>query len=498
MVEATVKNSAQKGDVSAIALLLQDWLQSYNLTATVKAKEDILQISLIASTPPKANIYIPLLKNKFHELNPQGYKLVKVCGKDQEDDFSNWYEEFSLEKPSSQLPDGFQSIECVMEKLSETAGSVWGSTNEAGRIAMEVGSVVTNVANKAGKAVTKTTIDFSDNVGKVALGANKTFSSTFGWIEENPLARQVTKRLPFNWLFVVDRVDVNKAAKEVEKLQRENPQEDASEIAHRLITQKAVLAAGSGLVTSLIPGFAIPLFAVDLAATASLQAELVYQIAHAYEFDIHDEARKGEALVVLGLALGGGQAIKVGGAFATRAGIIGILRNIPMAGAAIGLSTNAAITYSLGYAACRFYEAKKMPLSSEEALSVSQVATEEYLETALAQEVVMDQVLIHVLLAAHPHKSSSQLLEELNSLISPTSREEITTMINNPPPLKDLLRQLNRDYALPLLVKCYSVAQLDGEIKPEVAQVIDEITQWFAIDIDSLAEMSSEAMYAQG
>ncbi len=35
---------------------------------------------------------------------------------------------------------------------------------------------------------------------------------------------------------------------------------------------------------------------------------------------------------------------------------MGLLRNVPVAGAVIGASTNAAMIYALGYGACRFYE----------------------------------------------------------------------------------------------------------------------------------------------
>lgn len=73
---------------------------------------------------------------------------------------------------------------------------------------------------------------------------------------------------------------------------------------------------------------------------------MVYQIAYAYGLNLQEPARKGEVLAIFGLALGSGCAIKAG---------LGFLRNVPVAGAVIGASTNAATLYALGYAACRFY-----------------------------------------------------------------------------------------------------------------------------------------------
>ncbi len=49
--------------------------------------------------------------------------------------------------------------------------------------------------------------------------------------------------------------------------------------------------------------------------------------------------------------------------YAAKAGL-SFLQNVPVAGAVIGASTNAAMIYALGYGACRFYETKINPLSS--------------------------------------------------------------------------------------------------------------------------------------
>lgn len=181
------------------------------------------------------------------------------------------------------------------------------------------------------------------------------------------------------------------------------------------MVDKALQAGRSGLARSLVPGFAVALLALDLAATTSLQAEMVYQIACAYGLDIREPARKSEVLAIFGLSLGGSYAAKAG---------LGFLRNVPVAGAVIGVSTNAAMLYTLGYAACRFYEAKLNPLT-EATLVAAQAESEKYLESVLTQEVVMDQILIHVILASHPGKTWEQILPELQMHLSPASLEAI-------------------------------------------------------------------------
>ncbi|WP_425365352.1 hypothetical protein [Gloeothece verrucosa] len=83
---------------------------------------------------------------------------------------------------------------------------------------------------------------------------------------------------------------------------------------------------------------------------------MIYEIAAAYDQDLQDQARQGEVLAIFGLALGGRNALKAG---------LGFMRNIPLAGAMIGASTNATMLYTLGYTACRFYEAKEKELTEE-------------------------------------------------------------------------------------------------------------------------------------
>jgi hypothetical protein len=53
------------------------------------------------------------------------------------------------------------------------------------------------------------------------------------------------------------------------------------------------------------------------------------------------------------------------------------------------------MVYSLGYAACRFYETKlKSPQEvKEKTINDLQKQSQQYLETAIAQQVVMDRIL---------------------------------------------------------------------------------------------------------
>jgi uncharacterized protein (DUF697 family) len=253
------------------------------------------------------------------------------------------------------------------------------------------------------------------------------------------------------------------------------------------MVEKSLHAGGVGFVSSLVPGEALALLAVDLATTTRIQTEMVYQIAAAYGLDLKDPARKGEVLGIFGLTFGGSRAIKAG---------LGLLRVVPVAGAMIGASANATMLYSLGYAACRFYEAKlNASTTSTTELEAVKAASENYLSVAIAQQAVMDQILVHMILASHPEKSWSEILPSLQSLnLSPTSLEVIATNIKSPQPLDTLLNQLNRDFAFPLLAQCYRIAQVDGVMKPAETRVIEAIATKFGIDVNSIkAAVHSEA-----
>jgi uncharacterized protein (DUF697 family) len=359
--------------------------------------------------------------------------------------------------------------EQVAKASVEDKPSFWESWRKAGqdaaKTAVGIGQAATRQTQKLVETATQTT-------GVVA--------NYFG---NNWLIRRLSGVLNLSWLTgAADNVNLDNAQAAVQKLQQQHPKESPSQIAHRIMVEKAAKAGGIGLATSFLPGVATALLAIDLAATTKLQSEMVYQIAAAYGLDLKDPSRKGEVLAIFGLALGGGRLLKAAG--------LGLLRNIPFAGELIGASANATMIYSLGYAACRFYEAKldaSKSLTSTETLAQLKTQSESYLETAIAQQVVMDQILVHMILASNPQKTWEEILPELQALnFNPNSLEVIAQNIKSPQPLDTLLNQLNPDFAVPLLAQCNRIAQMSGDITPEEEKIIAAITQKFHIELNSL------------
>jgi uncharacterized protein (DUF697 family) len=349
-------------------------------------------------------------------------------------------------------------------------------------------SFITNVAQTS-KAVLDTVVEVGEATTKQTHKLIEEITQTTGQIvnclSENWLIRKLSGVLNLNWLIAAtDVVDLEKAEAAVNKLKQKYPNESPSQIAHRIMVEKATQSATVGLATSILPGIAVALLAIDLTATTKLQSEMLYQIASVYGLDLKEPARKGEILAIFGLALGGGRLLKAAG--------LGLLRNVPLAGAAIAASSNATIIYSLGYAACRFYEAKldeSTSLGSPETLATLKAESEKYLESAIAQEAIMDQILVHMILASHPDKTLSEILPELQAVkLSPTSLDAIAQNIKSPKSLDVLLNQLNRDFAIPLLAQCEKIAQLDNKITPHEQEIIAAIAKKFDIDTNGIGQ----------
>lgn len=340
----------------------------------------------------------------------------------------------------------------------------------------ETGQAVLDTAIGVGEATAKETHKFIEQT-------TQTSGQVVNRLSENWLIRKLSGVLNLNWLISdTNLVDLERAEAAVNKLKKQYPNESPSQIAHRIMVEKATQAATVGLATSFLPGIAVALLAIDLTATTKLQSEMLYQIASVYGLDLKDPARKGEILAIFGLALGGGRLLKAAG--------LGLLRNVPLAGAVIGASSNATMIYSLGYAACRFYETKldeSTSLASPQTLATLKAESEKYLESAIAQQALMDQILVHMILASHPEKTWQEILPELKALnLSPTSLDAIAQNIKSPKPLDVLLNQLNRDFAIPLLAQCYKIAQLDNQITAVEQKIIGAIASKFNIDTNKI------------
>ena len=272
-------------------------------------------------------------------------------------------------------------------------------------------------------------------------------------VAENPLVRAVTglpvlDRLPV----FLGEVNRDRAREEVARLRAEMPTASPAAVAERIIVDTALQAAGVGLVTNIVPPLALTLFAVDLAAVTQLQVEMVYRVAAAYDFPLDAAVRRGEVLAIFGLSLGGSGVLKAG---------LGFIEIVPGVGAVIGASSNAILIYSLGYTACRYYEAQRDATAASNALLP---ASQEYLQRAAARQAVLDQLLAHVVLANNPKLSWSELSPQLQRFaLTPTTAASLASL-EALEPVEKLLDRLEPEDAKPLLARCEKIVRRDGSL----------------------------------
>ncbi|WP_293123859.1 restriction endonuclease [Microcoleus sp. bin38.metabat.b11b12b14.051] len=355
------------------------------------------------------------------------------------------------------------------------ASAVGNAAASAGSAIVDTASAVGNAAASAGSAIVDTASAMGNaaaSAGSAAMQVPNFLGSSIGLISQSPILKKLTEKFKIDWLVnAIDAVDVVNAEAQVRELQRQYPHEKPQEIAHHLMVEKALLAAGTGLASSLVPGVALALAGMDLAAMTALSAELVYQIAAAYGMDLRSSDRKKEVVAIFGLSLGSNLAIEAG---------VTLVSNIPLAGAVINASASAAMIYAMGYGACRFYEAhldsSKIETKLEDLREVLQAESEQYLEKAIAQETVMDWILVYVVYASKKFTRWDELLPELQAAnLNPRTLAEIEAVTNKSkllPKLDILLEQLELDFAEPLLKRCTEIIEADGEINEQEGKIL--------------------------
>jgi uncharacterized protein (DUF697 family) len=214
--------------------------------------------------------------------------------------------------------------------------------------------IFNKVSTAAAQATTQASKVAADSAQSALEQTTESVGNTLHPIAENPAIDYVARVPGLKWLTsALGRVDRAKAKADVMEIKAKYPAESAEELAHRIIVDATIKAGGIGLATNIIPPVALGLFAIDLAAVAALQSEMLYRIAAAYDFEATDPARKGEALTVFALSLGTSSAVKAG---------LSAVELIPLVGAAVGASSNAGILYSFGIAASQFYKRKREKL----------------------------------------------------------------------------------------------------------------------------------------
>ncbi|MDX1520834.1 MAG: DUF697 domain-containing protein, partial [Anaerolineae bacterium] len=171
---------------------------------------------------------------------------------------------------------------------------------------------------------------------------------------------------------IINDVDIEAASQRVQALREQNPTASPEELTQILIREKSKRTGTVGAVTSgtgLIPGIgtaaAMTLgVAADIGATFKLQAELVLEIAAAYNYPLTETEKQRLVMVITGISVGttsltqkAGQivALKVGEKLASKAAQKSFTKALPVVGVIASAGTNVLSTYVIGQRADAYF-----------------------------------------------------------------------------------------------------------------------------------------------
>lgn len=329
-----------------------------------------------------------------------------------------------------------------------------------------------NFLTEAIDTVTNLTNTLTTEAQKFLEQTTVSTGQTLDWIASNPILKSADNIIGLDWIMTfLGQVDRAKIQSTVTEMRSQYPDDTPSQIAQRLITEKAIDGGRLGLLTNIVPPIAALFLGIELIATTKLQTEMVYEIAAAYGLDLDNPARRGEVLAIFGLSLGA-DVLKTG---------LTVVEIIPGIGAVVGASTNAAMLYVLGQTACRFYEQKTSDLE----IASMQQETDKDWQIALNQSQIMDPILAHMVKVSYPDLDWSEVLPKIRE-IAPSSVKDIAVNLEQPQDISALLQQLKAEFAPLVLNRCYEIAKSNGEITLEEQEVLSQIAIKFNLEMSVL------------
>ena len=166
----------------------------------------------------------------------------------------------------------------------------------------------------------------------------------------------------------IDQADEVAAIERVEKMRKAEPDLSADDLAEQLIKSKCWQTGAVGAITSgaaTIPGLGTLTaltfgVAADIGLTFKMNAELVLEIANAYQRSLAEAEKRNAILLVTGISAGVNQLLpkagqKIAENVTQQLAQKSISKTIPVIGVATSASTNALTTYIIGQRAQAYF-----------------------------------------------------------------------------------------------------------------------------------------------
>ena len=237
--------------------------------------------------------------------------------------------------------------------------------------------------------------------------------------------------------------------------------------AHRLVMDRTVKLAQSGLVGNLVP-LVGGLFSLSAEQTAQSQVELAAELAILYGRTIEQDELRQEVLAILTSVVAGKALVHAGAE---------VLGRIPVAGAVVSASSSAAMTYAIGQATMQYHRALAAGLGGSAAVSEASDQAKTFLIEAGRQEQRMDGVLLHLALADIPRNNRDALLVCLKPLAhDPAGLERLISAAESLPPLESLLEGLEEEFGAVLMAQAEQLVRADGHVSEREAVLLRQIS----------------------
>lgn len=190
----------------------------------------------------------------------------------------------AVEHTPSSTPQVVETISYVGGLVTQAmTSSVVAASNSALQTAIAMGDTMSGIGSHVTQSTAGVTVQTIHQAQQIAQQIPQGLGSALAWVRHSPVLQRLTKASRTDqWIKILDRVNLSQVETTVRAMQQQYPDASASALAQRLMLQKALLVAGSGLASGLMPGSALMLLGIEATMVHTLAAELVYEIAGAY------------------------------------------------------------------------------------------------------------------------------------------------------------------------------------------------------------------------
>lgn len=238
----------------------------------------------------------------------------------------------------------------TLQELGGTLGEV------SSQISEDMVSEVTKLKRDIVQSV-KSATDFGQDVVQSAIKRGKTAQQEtrqfFGdkleqnqeslrkKLDENQTAKEAAARAH------IEQIDLDAVEKFVTLVLTKFPNATPEQMTQRLLRRQLLRVSRTSVVMSVVPSKMAESVGVDHVEIALIQAEIIFQIAVAYGFELQVPECKNEAFAILDRVLRANRLARIG---------LSATQMIPVAGGFINTGTDTYLVYQIGNTAQQFYK----------------------------------------------------------------------------------------------------------------------------------------------